>query len=660
VAPKVIIYSGCFDERIHITDSGYLPKDTPLTLQSGLDEIRLDTDINIAYVPGQYPDWIDGSPSTMDTTNISMFVIDPTKPAKLVVDIFDAAGNRTTITSTYTPQDATIEPLFEDFGIVTNGQAASCKYDTLVNTGQVPFDFTTMKLEYGNRGFTIDSIPASPLGVGKKELVKICFYPVQTTIAVDSIIFGDQCMTETAALLGSGGAPDFYVTDVVWQNVPLNPPASAKTSTDPGGWFSMAAEIHNESKTDTLHVTLDGWGDQTHFVLWDTANGGGPQTFPVTVPAGTQPTKVWFLFEPTSVARTATQAAWTAKEVDSTDGNPEVKFDSLNGNAITPTLTFTGDTTVNLDCADTSIHSVTLEFLLSNSGTESAVINRVYLTDPTDFTDLTGYDQHGGSWLPATQPYTIPPGAADTIKVTVFVNTQSNSSVMTQIIALDDEGDTIGGAVLNATVNVSYHGAVLSQGNIIIGPVPYQSTPVTSVFTITNTATSILELFPFSFEQGSKYNAAYSFTTSPAYVDSLTLSPGQTVTVTVTFDPSVSSDSVQTVILNLNGDWCDAESGMIITSLVTYSHSGVAEESAPASLASVIMLDDGKSVQVNIPSDWTQPERIDIYNILGETVYTSSLDGTSTFDLGALTRGVYFYRLREGEINQTGKILIGQ
>jgi hypothetical protein len=86
----------------------------------------------------------------------------------------------------------------------------------------------------------------------------------------------------------------------------------------------------------------------------------------------------------------------------------------------------------------------------------------------------------------------------------------------------------------------------------------------------------------------------------------------------------------------------------------------VAESVTAQSSASIIQLDDAKSIKVVIPSDWTQPARLDIFNILGETVYTSSFGGTTILDLSALARGVYFYRLREGEISQTGKILLGQ
>lgn len=637
IPPNEVITGQCYQANIHLTDSGYLPGSTPQNplLQSGLNEIRLDSDVNMAYLPDLYPNWIDGSPSTMDTSGYSMFVVDETKPAILKVDIFDAAGNETTITSTYVPQVATIVKPLQDFGVVITGQAAVCKYDTLINTGAVPFNFSTLKLEYGNRGFTLDSVPESPLPVGKEELVKICFYPVQQTEATDTIIFGDSCITQQVAVIGSGGAPDFYVDDVVWQNVPLNPPANLKNLGDPGGWVPMAAEIHNESATDTLHVTLTGWGNQVNFVLSGTPSPLPPanptsytaQSFPITVPPGA-PTPVWFWFEPDSLNRVATWGSWTAKEVDSADSNPVVKYDSLIGNAITPTLTFVGDTTILIACPnglDTNANPVDtlhLAFPISNSGTQDAVINKVILTNPAGFINFTAVDQHGNSWNPAT-PNNLPPGAVDTIKMDFVVTPETNLSASTQIYALDISGDTIGGVVLSASVNIIYRSAQVSTDQVNFGPVPYQSPngKITRSFTITNTQSSDLELYPFSLEQGGKYDSAYSFYLSIPIGDSLALLPGQTDTVYVTFDPSKYFDTVQSAALNMQADWCGA---FPMDFLARVTVSGASVSLSPALPEAPILSCDNQTTTITVVNHEPSDAAEDVYAVIDSTYWVGA------------------------------------
>src|ERR1039458_7320728 len=151
----------------------------------------------------------------------------------------------------------------------------------------------------------------------------------------------------------------------------------------------MARAAAARAAQDILHVSNTGLGNNVNFEL-DTITPNQlhtrAQIFPVTVPAAGK-ASVWFWYKPTTTARTATWGSWTAPaELDSAGGEhgPVVRYDSLIGNAITPTLTFTQSDTVTLQCADTSIHSVTLSFVLSNSGTQDEVLSKVILSDPTD------------------------------------------------------------------------------------------------------------------------------------------------------------------------------------------------------------------------------------------------------------------------------------
>src|SRR5207253_10215398 len=109
--------------------------------------------------------------------------------------VFDVAGNQTTITSTYTAQTARIGPPIRDFGIGNIGGAAVYQYDTIVNTGKVPFKFDDLKLALG-KDFKIDSADRSPLPVGQTRIFKLSFVPTKSIASYDTILFGDACIQQ--------------------------------------------------------------------------------------------------------------------------------------------------------------------------------------------------------------------------------------------------------------------------------------------------------------------------------------------------------------------------------------------------------------------------------------------------------------------------------
>jgi len=369
-------------------------------------------------------------------------------------------------------------------------------------------------------------------------------------------------------------------------------------------------------------------------------------------PSGTD--TVWFWFEPTDLNRTTTQASWTAPEIVGSDGKPVVKFDSLIANAITPSLTFGSDTVANIDCPYPRDSIVRLYFLLANTGTQSKVLDRMEVTNPNQFVNLVGHDQHRGVWDPTKGPQNIPPGAVDTFSLDFPITPNTSQSGTTKIWA-DGFNDTIG-HILTATVNVNFYSEQVDPKVIPFGPVAYKSGAVSGTFTITNTASSDLVIDDMSLTEGGKYNSSYSFSIPPPLPD--TLHPAQDLIVTVLFDPSVSRDTAQNTIVEIFSNACTPMEVSLNASL--HPSSGVAEKSTPLSAATVTALEDGQSIRVTIPPDWTPPVNIDIFNILGESIFSTSFGGTSLFDLGSVPRGVYFYRLRMGDRGQTGKILLGQ
>ncbi len=200
--PVATVFANCASGSVVISDTG--------TLASKLDEVRLDTAFNMTYKPDT--SWSDGSERA--STSYNFFVGDPTKPAYLQVSAFDYAGNRTTITTAYSPFGVVIQPPLQNLELWVSGNPPNIAYDTIVNSGQEPLILTGLHLLYGNRGFSIfDSIGGpldlSPLPPGGRRLIQIQFEGLKAPTAVDSIIVGGDCQSVgSGAVIGRLG-PDF-------------------------------------------------------------------------------------------------------------------------------------------------------------------------------------------------------------------------------------------------------------------------------------------------------------------------------------------------------------------------------------------------------------------------------------------------------------------
>ena len=235
IAPLVDTQGACLNAFIHVSDSGLLPSGQK---QSGLGEIRLDTQVNMNFQVDN--DWIEGSGA--DSSGYTMNVIDPTRPAILVIEVYDLAGNVSTITSVYEPEIDSIKPPLQNLGITLAGSnVPNIKFDTIYNTGnRYSFDFSALQMLYGNRGFTLfDStggpLDKSPLQPEHRRLIMIKFLAIEPTLVVDSIIFGNACFYEdhNVAVIGGGGGNDFLVTSQTWINEIAPPP--------PGGYVKTVS-----------------------------------------------------------------------------------------------------------------------------------------------------------------------------------------------------------------------------------------------------------------------------------------------------------------------------------------------------------------------------------------------------------------------------------
>lgn len=75
---------------------------------------------------------------------------------------------------------------------------------------------------------------------------------------------------------------------------------------------------------------------------------------------------------------------------------------------------------------------------------------------------------------------------------------------------------------------------------------------------------------------------------------------------------------------------------------------------------SVIPLADGHSIEIIPGGNEIAPMTFQLFNLLGEMVFSGSVSGTQIVNAGTLPRGVYFYRLRSGPFDQNGKIVLAQ
>ncbi|HZK75353.1 MAG TPA: hypothetical protein VFD13_00445 [Candidatus Kapabacteria bacterium] len=543
IAPRADTTGACYAATIHFSDSGINPGGI---LQSKLSEIRLDSNYNMAYMLN--PDWLEGA--GLDTGGYSMFVLNLTKPAYLRVEAYDLAGNETTVISTYTPQTAQIDPPLQNLGASIAG-TIKYSYDTIINTGQTPFKFDQLKLLYGNVGFTLDSgMTPNVLAVGEKRILKIAFQAVKSTTVTDSILFGDECQQMSVAVIGSGGSADFLVSDQRWVNEPVPAPA---------GGYVKAVTVENLSQ---ISITIDSawWVDKVHFVPVD--------TFPLVVPAsnantgkvGEAPFRIAYFPDKNSIATPdRTQGNWQSL----LDGKETVRNDSLVGNGVSPSEVFVQNIDTTVECVQPG-DTLHLSFELGSTGSIGSTIERVHHTDPTDFLNLTGKLSSGTTWNPGTSAQAFAPGETATITVDYPEPAGTNTTAVDSLTAINEEGDTVGGAPIKVTVHVVYRaGQVQPQGAISFGTLPYQTAPfATKQFVITNSTQAPLAINNIIQPAGGKYQNSFTITTVPPMPD--TLQPGENMTVTVTFNDSLSFDAVQTSQLNIDWDACAPQSIPIV------------------------------------------------------------------------------------------------
>ncbi|MDP4200281.1 MAG: hypothetical protein Q8902_12020, partial [Bacteroidota bacterium] len=504
---------------------------------TGIYYIRVDSVNNMGYLLDS--SWIEGKAKPKSLYD--MTVADPTKPAILIVSVFDQAGNSTTITSTYVPQDARLGPPLQDFGV---GNPSNCvmMYDTIVNTQKTPYHFKSISLVLGDQGFSFasDTVkPASPIGIDSVGIVKICFKSIKGSTVFDTLRVDDGCFVKDVILTGTGGQPDFRITGHDWGTQLLG------TSSVWDGTKGAAIEIVNTSPNQPIKIDSMWVDDPVHFKPtmdshWATS------TNPVIL-GGKGIDVVTYTFTTTDPPDTAGQyrTMWHALSKQLISGSETgIRSNNLTGLAVTPGRSFYSNIDTTITCASAGNDVLILTDTIAASGTSATTISKVIHSSPY-FTNFT-VTRNNGTLVanPSNMQEALNPGDMLFVSMQFDAPLSKDSTFIDTVWAyyVDDRDGTtqlIGGQPLILKVHVIYRSGVVSNGGVVnFAPVKYQSPVVCQTLTITDTTDEPLDVSGYA--TNVTYASSFKITGLP-----VTLQPHQSVTVTICFDPSVSFDAKQ-------------------------------------------------------------------------------------------------------------------
>ncbi len=515
--PPVAITSGsCFDALVTMADKHIAPP------ASQISEMKVDSVYNMQYGPD--PSYQIGI--TTDSTYYHMNVIDITKPAFLQTETHDFAGNRTIVTSTYTPQSDTITPPVNNFGS-GNLTVKTSLYFTITNTGTIPFTWQYIKLLLGNQGFTIDSglVPNSPIPVGGSRIIKVGFQPFVFALKSDTLELSDGCVPMHALLIGTGGAPDFTVTgeDFGCQLVGTTTKLSD-------------VSILNVSKSlitiDT--ITID---DPVHFGF-----SAVPPPITNTLPAiiaSKTGRKIEFSFTPDKRGLFQTTAHFHSAEIG-------WKTATLQGSGCAPSASIGKDTSVISECGT----PVPFVFTITSTGNVGTRIANVFVTGDTAFMmqppALT--DLFGNKINPGQLPFALDVDQVMLVYLTFTPPPKASGKFQASIFAVSDKGDTTK-PFATAEVTAIYRELEAITPTVNIPASVFGSGIQTGSFRYCDTLTDsvmLQNMVPIS----GPFNKSFSITGysvgGVAQKLPITLGKNDCVDITVQFDPSVSPVPVQT------------------------------------------------------------------------------------------------------------------
>jgi hypothetical protein len=527
IAPDVNIQTQCFTSRINVTDKG--------TESAKLNAIDLDTVSNFEF--NIDPNWQAGAGKEASFYDIE--VIDQSKEAYVSVVVYDGAGNTATINSRYTPQIATISPELTDFGIV-NGTIPVTKKVTITNIGRTDFNITTLKLKLGNKGFALVNPDKSPLRPGEARDITVSFLSIVPETVGDTIIFGDDCYTQQAVVIGNGGAADYTVYGVdlgpilVGKDV-LSDVGIPLASTDKGVYVKNGPGGTVQIDDVTLSNTTD-----FELIYPQKAD------LPILLTQPNEEREIIVKYIALAEPGAKTDVIFSSK-------TPANKTAVVNGKARKPGAEIFASQTFNLACTKEGEFQP-YTFTIKSNGTAPMLINSIRVSgDVTYFDQVKITDQ--GTEIVLPEP--LPVGREWNVTTSFLPKPNMSGTYKLLIEVLDQADQVLQSGSVEATAVTEYR-EYEYVGSTDFGTLNYGDAPVTRTIKIRNTTSLPVEVERPIPETGDPGSNPASFTLiSPVAADwPITLGPSEERDITVQFDPSVSTAATQDVNYVAASDAC--------------------------------------------------------------------------------------------------------
>jgi hypothetical protein len=532
VPPTTKTLTDCFCARVNVYD---IHPDA-----SKLSSVTIDSLDNTTFLPD--PDFIPGG--ALDSSWYEFCIIDSSKPAYIVVSVYDIAGNRTTITSTYEPQIVSLSPDPVNFGTGNIGQN-SYDYVIITNTGSVDYQFKDVNFRLGNGtlGFYVDSTGGDgPIPPGGTRKIRIRFNPIFGNTVTDTVLFGDECTKFSSKVIGNGGAADFVLLPFDFECALPGKPKSSQG-------FKGGFKIINNSAGD---VTIDSiYLDNVVNFGYDRINPP-TNTVPFIVPKQNITSgeyEVVFTFTPS-----APGPYTTLVHIHGKSGTSDIgwKTAELLGTGCAPNTT-TVDSAANIICDG----SVVFPIIVTNSGNEVDSIFQVVHTGAPRYgtpvlTDVTGI---------VTLPYALQPDVNNPLTATISFNSGTQASgLYTDVVSfLRKNGDTAAKSLLQ--VDAKYRIATVTKAMASYPGVPFGSGIRQDSVSICNNGPDPITISTMTQDPSPDFA---SFSVANIYkVNGVTvplphtLAVGECMQAVINFDASVSTVPLQLGNFSLNStDGC--------------------------------------------------------------------------------------------------------
>jgi hypothetical protein len=529
IPPTIAVHSDCFCSKISVYD---IHPDA-----SKLSSVTIDSLDNTTFLSD--PNFVPGG--AQDSSWYEFCIIDSSKPAYIVVSIYDVAGNRTTITSRYEPQFASLSPDPLNFGTGNIGQN-SYDYVIITNNGTVDYQFksSNFSLKNGSLGFYVDSTGTDgPIPPGGTRRIKIRFNPVFGNTVTDTVLFGDECTKFSSLIIGNGGAADFALVPYDFGCAMPGVPES-----------SVGFKIINNSAGD---VTIDSIyiDDMVNFG-YDPLNPATNKT-PFIVPKQNIQSgeyEVVFTFTPSGPGPDT-----TIVHVHGKSGTVDIgwKTTMIYGVGCAPNTT-TLDSTASIICDG----SLVFPIYITNTGNEVDTISQVVHTGAPRYGTPVLTDFTGGI---VTLPYALQPDVTKPLIATITFNSglQASGTFVDQVDFIRPNGDTATTSQL--TVNAVYRIASVTKSNAQFTNVPFGGGVRQDSVSLCNNGPDPITISGMT-QVASPDSASFSVA-NQYFVNGVSvglpyvLNPGECLQAVVNFDASVSTVPLQLGNFSINSsDGC--------------------------------------------------------------------------------------------------------